>query len=362
MNALGNRLEGYDATMYDHQIRDLINLGYLVDVQCYAPMKLETSNIKVSSTGDYDALEANEAVNTSIRVESVVRLWKEMAQDRKTVIFAQSIEHAENITRELKKSSLESGVIHSGMKDGEIDDVHSDFKTNKIKIIVNVMMLTTGWDCPSVSCIVFARPTKIVRLYLQMIGRGLRMFEGKKDLLILDMSNVIMDNGYPTIRRNFDSVKKGKKERDKEREELSNGIVECPYCQFVFDISDVTKTVVEKEYVSKTIYNCPSCGEAIDTKIGIKKEIEALNLVEDPYQDTENVHPEIVESWNELEEQLAKAKSKDGKKYHHKWKKRVVSTLQEEGFELDEVKQVIEKYVNRGWAIGGIVNTMRGKR
>jgi len=174
------------------------------------------------------------------------------------------------------------------------------------------------------------------------------------------MANVIKDNGYPTMRREFNKVQREK--GDKEKKKKEEAVKECPYCNVISPTAEIQKIKKDSEFLLTVSYICPNCGEVMDVKEEAKEEVGELQIVDDPYQDNVNVRMDAVEDWSELETQLSKATNKNGKKYHAYWKKRVIKDLQEKGHELKEVKKVLKKYLNNGWQLGGIVAVMDKKR
>ena len=124
--------------------------------------------------------------------------WKKYGGDMKTLVFASDIKHSEVLKSEFKRLGYNADVVHSKKKDVEIEKAYDDFNKNKVQILINVDMATFGFDEPGIECLLFARPIKSLRLYKQMVGRGLRTFKGKDKCLIIDCANVVMDNGFPT--------------------------------------------------------------------------------------------------------------------------------------------------------------------
>jgi len=119
-----------------------------------------------------------------------------VAADRKKwIVFCCTVKHAEAVAEMLAKSGLRTAVIHAKTKPSERDDVVKDFKSGKLRAIINVNVLTTGFDAPKVDCIVLLRPTASTSLYVQMIGRGMRRAPGKTDCLIVDFGGNIDRHG-----------------------------------------------------------------------------------------------------------------------------------------------------------------------
>ena len=122
-----------------------------------------------------------------------------------------------------------------------------------------------------------ARPTKSLRLWIQCIGRGLRLYEGKKDCLFLDLAGTVAQHGYPTMRRDFNKVRP---ERGEQSEVEFKDMV-CPHCDYSAQYRNCRKEIIEtKHHITRRTY-CPNCNEIIAEDVQETKEIKRLKLVED---------------------------------------------------------------------------------
>ena len=104
--------------------------------------------------------------------------------NRKTVVFLPLVKTSKKFRDILNERGFRAGAVNGDSKDRV--EVLEDFENDKYNVLCNSMLLTEGWDCPSVDCIVVLRPTKVRSLYSQMVGRGTRLHEGKEELLLLD--------------------------------------------------------------------------------------------------------------------------------------------------------------------------------
>ena len=128
----------------------------------------------------------------------IIKNIVEMAEDRQGVmVFTSSVAHAKEIMRSLPPRI--SALVVGDTDDQERDDIISAFKARKLKFLVNVSVLTTGFDAPHVDVIALLRPTESASLYQQIVGRGLRLSPGKSDCLILDYSGQGHDIFSPDI-------------------------------------------------------------------------------------------------------------------------------------------------------------------
>lgn len=178
----------------------------------FSSLKLRDGSLKFSINEVEDLLKDQERV-TPVIIGNIVQ----MATDRQGVmIFTSSVRHAEEIMTHLPQDA--AAIVVGDTPSEERDQIILRFKDRKIKYLVNVSVLTTGFDAPHVDLIAILRPTESVSLYQQIIGRGLRLSEGKKDCLVLDYTGVGHDIFRPEIDEN------------KPSEESVPVQVRCPEC------------------------------------------------------------------------------------------------------------------------------------
>lgn len=279
IDALGYRLEGFDTTIYDTQTEDLIAEGYLTPVECFAPVKPNLDNVQIRQ-GDYAIEQIEEIMEDDFIVRNSFEVWQKYAANMKTTIFCVSIAHAEMVRKEFEQNGVKTGIIHSKISKFQRDETLEAFSKGEIMVITNVDVLTTGYDEPTIECLLLARPTKSLRLYLQIIGRGIRTCDGKDQCLILDCAGNIKDNGYPTSRRNFNRPKPLKGKR-KAPEEQPMEPQECEYCEAIINPEDRGRKIIETEDEILTVFTCPNCQREVKT-ITVKKSDVELEAIEDP--------------------------------------------------------------------------------
>ena len=194
---------------FEVDIKFLIDNGYLVKPITKGALKqIDTSTLTIKKNGEYDDIELAEIVNKEELISAVVSETIEYGKDRKAwIVFATSIEHAEKLQQEFLSKDINTKVIAGSTKKDERDSILNDFKNGLIKCLVGINVLTTGFNAPICDLVVIARATRSTSLYVQMIGRGLRIYPDKKDCLILDFGqNTIthgtLDNIVPVIAGN----------------------------------------------------------------------------------------------------------------------------------------------------------------
>jgi superfamily II DNA or RNA helicase len=181
----------FDDFVFTKDIESLIDENYLCEPRCYRiPTNTDISGVR-SVGGEFVQSDLERTVNNNDRNLVVVKAYMDKAINRKhCIVFATGIDHAMNLAECFNINGISAKSIDSTIDSDERKQTLEDFKNGKFKVLVNVSILTTGFDFKPIDTIIQARPTKSKILYTQCIGRGLRIAEGKEDCLILD----IVDN------------------------------------------------------------------------------------------------------------------------------------------------------------------------
>lgn len=200
----------FDGPCYDitSSIPRLVDEGFLSPLTTQLPeVYFEMDGISTVS-GDYSQRDMDEQLVLEDATELIVKALVPVLQKRKhVVIFAINIRHAEMIHKFLIDNGIGSKTVHSRMTDAERDEIIHRFKIKDLHVIINVGILTIGFDAPHIDLIALLRPTQSAALYAQMVGRGLRVAPGKKDCLVLDYGTNIERHGFID---NLNIDKKGK--------------------------------------------------------------------------------------------------------------------------------------------------------
>lgn len=174
--------EVFDSLAFEYKLTDAIKEGYLCRILAQTvPLQLDISSVTLSG-GDYAVADLGTALDPyleQIAAEMAVR-----CKDRKTVVFLPLIRTSQKFRDLLGAHGFRAAEVNGQSEDRR--EVLADFDAGKYNVLCNSMLLTEGWDCPSVDCVVILRPTKVRSLYSQMVGRGTRLSPGKTDLLLLD--------------------------------------------------------------------------------------------------------------------------------------------------------------------------------
>ncbi len=172
-----------------------------------------------------------------------------LSQGRKVMLFANSIKHVEALSDAFDLLGVKHERVHSKRAIADNDESIRRYKANEVRLIINMSMLTIGFDDPETDCVVLARPTKILRLYLQIIGRCLRASKGKTTALILDLAQCISTHGFAEDYRDF--TRKTAKSAAIMSERLSvTNIAQFVDGEFTFDES-IERKVVKKKSVRR---------------------------------------------------------------------------------------------------------------
>ena len=181
------------------QVADLQAADWLCDAQTLLPPpEQRIIGGVVDLTGDYteSGIELANQARPNVMTAGVLEFWQKHAGDRPTIAYAVSVDHAHNLTAVFNDADIPAAVILGDSNREERDKAIAGFRDGAIKVLVNVIVATEGFDLPDASCIVIARPTMSLALYLQMVGRGLRPKDGG-NCLILDLAANSVTHGLP---------------------------------------------------------------------------------------------------------------------------------------------------------------------
>ena len=174
--------EVFESLAYEYTLPRAIKEGYLCRIKAQTiPINLDLSQVGISA-GDFKAGDLGDALDPYL--EEIAKEMVNYCQDRKTVVFLPLVSTSQKFRDILKKKGFKAAEVNGESKDRA--EILRDFDEGKYNVLCNSMLLTEGWDCPSVNCVIVLRPTKVRSLYSQMVGRGTRLAEGKEYLLLLD--------------------------------------------------------------------------------------------------------------------------------------------------------------------------------
>ena len=174
----------FDSLAYEYTLPRAIKEGYLCPIKAQTiPLKLDLSGVSTQA-GDFKTSDIGSALDPYL--EQIAEEMAKVCHDRKTVVFLPLIKTSQKFCSLLNERGFAAAEINGDSQDRA--EILKDFDEGKYNVLCNSMLLTEGWDCPSVDCVVVLRPTKVRSLYCQMVGRGTRLSPetGKTELLLLD--------------------------------------------------------------------------------------------------------------------------------------------------------------------------------
>ncbi|MCI6535087.1 MAG: DEAD/DEAH box helicase [Lachnospiraceae bacterium] len=172
----------FESLAYEYTLPRAIKEGYLSPIKAVTiPLKIDMSSVGVQA-GDFKSGEIATALDPYL--ESIAQEMEKYCADRKTVVFLPLVKTSQKFQDILNEHGFRAAEVNGESPDRS--EILEAFDQGKYNVLCNSMLLTEGWDCPSVDCIVVLRPTKVRSLYCQMVGRGTRLCEGKEHLLLLD--------------------------------------------------------------------------------------------------------------------------------------------------------------------------------
>ena len=201
-------IDVFQEITYYKSIQDLIKEGWLSPLVGYrVKSTTDISDVEIQN-GEYKQDQLIEVIDNSSRNNSVVAAYNDLAHTKKTVVFAAGVDHARHLAKAFeqdgtfKKNGTFVRVILGTTPDEERKQILSDFKSGVVKVLINVGVLTEGFDEPSIEAIILAKPTRSTLLYTQIVGRGTRLFEGKENCTIIDIADTTKGKkpiGLPTL-------------------------------------------------------------------------------------------------------------------------------------------------------------------
>ena len=172
----------------------LIESGYLVKPRCFAISKMDLKKVN-KIAGEYNMRQVEKQLNVTLVNDSIFDNWNKLAGNRKTVVFASTIDHAKAVYEVFKSKGIKCAILDKNLSSQDRANILNDLKHNRIQVIFNVFILTEGFDDPSIDCVVLLRPCSHKSTMVQMIGRCLRLFLGKIDAIVLDFGESVKTHG-----------------------------------------------------------------------------------------------------------------------------------------------------------------------
>lgn len=246
------RLDGKGlASYFDHMVvgptpQWLADNGFLSPPDIYAPELVDTAGIR-TSMGDYDRKQLSERMDKPAIYGNAVEHYRKLAYGKRIIVFCVNLKHVEATLQAYRNAGIPAASIDGKMTPAERQQVNRDFESKRIWVLVSCEIINEGYDVPGCDGVQMLRPTQSLGLYLQQVGRGLRIAPGKQRAIILDHVKNWERHGHPLQERAWSldaAVKRGKKSDDATRSLIR-------MCETCFVIMDVSDTV------------CPACGTPV---------------------------------------------------------------------------------------------------
>lgn len=307
--ATPERLDGrgmaptFDEIVHGPETIDLINRGYLADFRFYAAqIKPDLSKVgKVA--GDYNLKALNRAVDTPQLVSNIVENWEKRAKGKKTLVFATGISHSKNIVAQFKLAGYRAAHLDGGTPTQDRIDTLQAFGRGEYEIVSNCMLFGEGFDVSAltgiddlvIECVVFARPTASLCIYLQQAGRALRIQDDPA--ILLDHAGHLANHGLPDQVRDWSLA--GRKTREIVKTQ------ECPECGGIF-------------YKLPRKTRCPYCDALLP--VPVPREMKPKDWIEMILEEIDRG----LRPWQRKAELLAKAETYEqvreiAKQFDYKW-------------------------------------------
>lgn len=172
----------FESLAYEYTLPKAIKEGYLSPIKAVTiPLQVDLTGVGVQS-GDFKAGDLGTALDPYL--ESIAQEMEKYCKDKKTVVFLPLVKTSQKFRDILNEHGFKAAEVNGESQDRA--EILEDYASGEYNVLCNSMLLTEGWDCPDVDCIVVLRPTKVRSLYCQMVGRGTRLAPGKDHLLLLD--------------------------------------------------------------------------------------------------------------------------------------------------------------------------------
>ena len=270
-----------DDIIVGQSIHELTDKGFLAPFRYFQPPNdFNSKLLKRSSTGDFTNESMQQAMSTKI-FGHIVKQYKRIADGMQAVVYTYSIDSAVEIARKFNSEGISAIEVDGTTSKEKRDLAVRKFREQEIKILVNVNLFTEGVDLPNVDCVIMARPTASLALYLQFSMRCLNPRPGKT-AIIIDHANNFKQFGYPDDDRDWKkAIKSGRQKSKSLLKDPGLSITTCDYCFAVVKASEVKDG------------KCPICGKPI--KVHKAKPVSDVDLVE-ATKDRQKLIHEIVHS------------------------------------------------------------------
>ncbi|MGZ2417172.1 superfamily II DNA or RNA helicase [Staphylococcus caledonicus] len=237
----------YDEMVKGPSVEWLIKNNKLADYEYKSVVLADESKLKKSSTGDYTKKSMDNAIPKAI-YGNIVENYKKFANGQKTILYAHSVETSKDIAEQFRNAGINAEHADAKTSATERDRIMSDFKNGTIKVLCNVDLISEGFDVPDCTCVILARPTDSLVLFMQQAMRSMRYQPNKKALIIDHVGNYAR-HGLPDTPHDWERYFKGSQSKRKKKQNDAPALAECTECFTVFE---------------SKLKRCPNCGHELE--------------------------------------------------------------------------------------------------
>ena len=197
-------LDIFKNTAHKLDIRTAVEIGELVPIRCIRiHTNIDLTRVRFNSV-QYNIRDLESKIYVPERNQLIVDTWLQYVRDKRTVVFCASVRHAEQIAELFRRVGVSAAAVSGGMKSAERREFQDCFVRREILVLCACDLLNEGWDCPEIEVLFMARPTMSRVLYIQQLGRGMRLFPGKESLMVFDfVDNASQYNMPQSLHRLF---------------------------------------------------------------------------------------------------------------------------------------------------------------
>ena len=182
--------EVFEEIVFERSILTMMKAGYLCDIRGLEVNTGEDISCVHLQTGDFAVNELSQVIDIPQRNNLVADTYLKYGEGRRGVVFGVKVEHAQHLAEAFRERGVACEAVYGEMPSDERQDILKRYANHELQMLTNVGVLTEGWDVPDTDIIMMARPTKSQGLYVQCVGRGLRIAPEKKDCLLIDFVDI----------------------------------------------------------------------------------------------------------------------------------------------------------------------------
>ncbi|OPX88286.1 MAG: type I restriction enzyme EcoKI subunit R [Pelotomaculum sp. PtaB.Bin104] len=233
----------FQEIVFERSIAAMTKAGYLSDLRgIRVSTGLDLDHV-ATRHGDFIESQLSSVVNCVNRNEIIRDTWLEHAADRRTLAFTVDVQHALDVAATFQDAGIPAEAVYGDMPKQNRHDLLQAFHNGEVKVLTNCNLLVEGFDEPATDCLLMARPTKSTGLYIQMAGRGTRLYPGKQDCLVIDFTDSRHDVCMLGTLAGFDlrqgqSVREAIEEQEKRQNRSKELLRSMPVTAQSFDVLD----------------------------------------------------------------------------------------------------------------------------